>query len=161
MLFDVEDKPFEIFALRVVYVDWMVGRLCQLVKNPYAASDLSCGRENGEAKLLFGNCLRAGEGEQNASFGHFFHCSGVEFLVAAEGVADCASVFRECGGVKYDEIVGSIRHFGKVSEGVDRKCFVWGVRAEVEFNIAVCQCDSFCRTVDRMDEGRTTAQGVD
>ena len=51
-LFDVKDEPFEVFAFRMVDVDRVVGRLCELVQNTdVATGNGRCG-EYGHAELF-------------------------------------------------------------------------------------------------------------
>lgn len=54
---DIQYEPLEVFTLWVVYIDWVVSGLCELVKDPHPAARLSRCAEYGEPELLFAHSL--------------------------------------------------------------------------------------------------------
>ena len=117
-LFNVEDEAFEVFAFGMVDVDRMVGGLGELMEDAHlAARHCSCS-EDGEAELLFGDGLRTGEGEEDASGRDFFKSCSVESAVADHCVADCTAVFGESGWVEDDEVVCALFHASEEFESI-------------------------------------------
>ena len=56
-LFDIENKPLEVFAFWVIDVYRVVCGLSELMQNSHFSACLCCGRENGKSELLFVYCL--------------------------------------------------------------------------------------------------------
>ena len=71
-LFHIQYQSFQIFPFWVVDVDGVVGWLVQLMKYAHVAPRLGCCGEHGCAELVFVDCLRATEGEQDATWLYLF-----------------------------------------------------------------------------------------
>ena len=79
---DVENEAFQVFALRMIDINRMVGRLVQLVEDAHRAACLGGRREDGIAEMVLGYYLRAGEREQDATRSYFVKCFCVQTSIA-------------------------------------------------------------------------------
>lgn len=56
-LFDVKYQSFEVFAFWMIYIDRMVGGLCELMQYSHFTPALGCSREYREPELFAGDGL--------------------------------------------------------------------------------------------------------
>lgn len=129
----------------------VVGRLCQLVQDAYAAAGHGSGCEHGRAEVLFTDGLRARESEKNTSGLDFFESLDIEFAVALQGITQGIAVLGKSRRVKNYQVV-LVAHAVKVFEGIFCIGGMAGVTREVQFDVLVGQVDGFGGAVHGMHQ---------
>ena len=89
----------------MVNIDWMVGRLVELVQYSDAAARGGGGGENGRAEVVFCHYLTATESEHYSSRLDAAQRFGVQPCVSFQCVVQGGAVFRECRRIEYYKIV--------------------------------------------------------
>ena len=118
------------------------------------------GCEDGIAELLLRDHLRAGEGEENASWSYSLQRLGVEPGVALQRVVQGGTMLGKGGRIEDDEVVGELLPVHKL-EGILAESFVTGIAREVERHIASGELDGLQRAVDRVHQRRSSPHGVE
>lgn len=124
----------------MVDVDGMVGRLVKLMEDAHVAATLGGSGEDGEAKLVLVDCLRARKGENDAAGANLAESDGVEARVAFNGVAQRVFVLGKGRRVENDEVVVVAGAFEK-SERILGIGFVARVVGEVESDVLAREFD--------------------
>ena len=101
----IKNKPLQILALRMVDIDWMVGRLGELVEDAHLTTRNSgCGKDGGAEQLLRYR-LRAGESKEDTATLYLRQCSGIESLIALHSISEHLMVLGKSRWVKDYHII--------------------------------------------------------
>ena len=147
-LFDVKHQTFQILTLRMVDVNRVVGRLCELVQNTHLATGDGCCRKYGRAEQLLRYGLRAGERKENASLANLRHRASVEPLVALQSVAEHLVMLGECRWVEDNHIV-FVADIFQVFDCIARDGRVCCSVAKVERDVCIGQANCSLGGVNR------------
>ena len=85
-LFDIQNQSFQIFPFRMVDIDRMISRLCQLMQDAYTTAGLGGSTEYSQAEILFADNLRTGEGKQDTSRFDLFESDCIQFAVSLQSI---------------------------------------------------------------------------
>ena len=102
----------------MVDVDRMIGRLGELVQNPYVASRDGCCRKNRSAKQFSAHGLRTTERKENPSRAYLMKSRCIESFITLSGVAQYLMMFGESGWVEDNQIVAV---HGGLFQNIQRK----------------------------------------
>lgn len=159
-LFHLQHESLEVFALRMVDIDGVVGRLMNLVEDADVATTLCGSSEDGQAELVFIHGLRATEGEENAAGLYLLEGDGIEARVALEGIAQRILMFGKSGRVENDEVV-LVAHVLKILEGILAVGMMARAVAEIERYIGIDQIHGLGAAIDAVYEFSAATQGID
>lgn len=160
-LLHVEKESLEVLAFRVVDVDGVVSGLVQTIEDTDAAAGLGGGGEHGEGKALLVNDLRAAEREDQASGSDLGDRGGVQALVGAEGVVQCASMLGECRRVNDHQIVFVFGDVAQELDGIGTIACMSGRLETVQGHIPFNHIDGFAGTVNGINVHGAGAEGID
>ena len=140
-LFHVKHQALEVFTLRMIYIDRMIGRLMQLMEYAHLASCLCSSGKDGIAEIVLCNDLRTGEGEDDATWLYLFQCLHIETCIALQGIVKSSTVLGKGWGVENDDIVVACCLF-EVLEGIlAYRSMAWVIR-EIEVYVLCGEFDS-------------------
>ena len=86
-------------------VDGVIGGLVELMEDAHIAMGKGGGSEDRIAEIVLGDHLRAGEGEEDATWANLLECLHIQTGVALEGIMESSAVLGEGGRVEDDEVV--------------------------------------------------------
>ena len=142
----------------MIDINWVVGRLSELMKDGDTSVSHSGRGENHGSELLLADDLRARESEKNAAGLNDLESLGVETPIALESVLEDSDMLGESGRVEDDEVIllSGVLH---EMESVFGESLVPGVGGEVTFDILPSEFDGALGAIDRVDELGAATEG--
>jgi hypothetical protein len=100
LLFNFEQKSFEVFPFGVVDAHWVVGGVRQLTHDTHLPTGIYGSREHHCLEVFLADCLAAAEGHQESTLWQRLHSTLVDGTVAFESGLQTAVVLCECRRVE-------------------------------------------------------------
>ena len=122
----------------MIYIDRMIGRLSQLVKNANISFGLSSSAEYSKTEIFLAYHLGTGECKQNATRLDLFKGDGVQFSLTLKGISKNILMFGKGRRIQYDQII-VMSHAFQIFKSIFRKGLMSAISREVQFNILICQ----------------------
>lgn len=142
MSFNIQNEPLKIFSLWMIDVNGVVCGLMKLVKDAHLSAGGGGSGENGRTELLFVDCLRAGESEEDATRLNLLERLCIEADIALQGIAKRILMLGKSRRVEDYEVVGcgdSIKEL----EGVLGEGLVARVAGEIQFHVSIDKIHGF------------------
>lgn len=99
-------ETFQVFALRMMDAERVVGRLTEPGENFSPAPSLKERLENNRLKQIFRDVLRAAEGQQKPAGSQASEGEPVDFSIALGGAIDVPAMSCQRRGIENDEVKG-------------------------------------------------------
>ena len=143
----------------MVDVDGMIGWLMQLMENTHTAMRNGRCREDSCTELVFVDCLRATESEQNPSRQYLFKSFSIEFSVPTQRILQGILMLCKSRRIQNDQVIDSL-HLFQILEGIFNKSNMTGITRKIHLYVGIHQFYGLGTAVNGMHHLCTTTHGI-
>ena len=109
-LFHLQNQSFQVFPFGMIYIDRVIGRLCQLMQDSNLSSRYGSSAEDSQSELFLCDSLRAGEGEKDTAWSQLLQCGKIQLLVTLQRIVDGTAVLGKGRRIEHNQVILSLGH---------------------------------------------------